>query len=84
YNFNSTSFTDEKIYTGLKAGRYSYQVMDTKGCVSEVKYITLSEPDVITPTVRISEQYTCEHKATITASATGGNGTTYTYVLNIT
>ncbi|MDN3675436.1 T9SS type B sorting domain-containing protein [Flavobacterium branchiarum] len=85
YKFNSTSFTDETIYTGLKAGvSYPYQVMDTNGCVSEVKYIELSEPDVITPTVRISEQYTCEHKATITASATGGNGTTYTYVLNIT
>lgn len=85
YSFDSSLFTDKTIYTGLKAGiRYPYQVKDSKGCISAVKYITLSEPTVITPTVRISEQYTCEKKATITVSATGGNGTTYTYVLSIT
>ncbi|MBF7092848.1 T9SS type B sorting domain-containing protein [Flavobacterium sp. ALJ2] len=84
YNFDSSGFTDKTIYTGLKAGvKYSYQVMDSKGCVSAVKDITLTEPDVITPSVSITP-YTCEAKAVITASATGGNSTTYTYVLSIT
>lgn len=84
YRFDSTVFTDKTIYTGLKAGiSYPYQVMDSKGCVSAIKYITLTQPDVITPSATITP-YTCINKAVITASATGGNGTIYTYVLSIT
>lgn len=84
YRFDSTVFTDKTIYTGLKAGiSYPYQVMDSKGCVSAIKYITLTQPDVITPSASITP-YTCVDKAVITASATGGNGTIYTYELKIT
>ncbi|MCD0474213.1 T9SS type B sorting domain-containing protein [Flavobacterium sp. EDS] len=85
YRFDSTVFTDKTIYTGLKAGvKYSYQIMDSKGCISIEQFITLSEPLVITPSASITKPYTCISGATITASATGGNGTTYTYELKIT
>lgn len=84
YRFDSTVFTDKTIYTGLKAGvNYPYQVMDSKGCISAVKYIMLTEPAAIDGTVTLDPKYTCETNAIIKAVGTGGNGTTYTYVLSI-
>ncbi|MCV9932354.1 T9SS type B sorting domain-containing protein [Flavobacterium sp. LS1R47] len=85
YKFDSSAFTDKTIYTGLKAGvKYSYQVMDSKGCISAVKDIMLTEPAAIDGTVNLEPKYTCETNAIITAVGIGGNSTTYTYVLNIT
>ncbi|MCC9072349.1 T9SS type B sorting domain-containing protein [Flavobacterium sp. F-65] len=79
----TTGFTSSPNFSGLTLGKHKFYVKDTNGCTGEVE-VEITQPDVITPSVSISTPYTCETKAIITASATGGNGTTYTYVLNIT
>lgn len=79
----TTGFTSSPNFSGLTLGKHKFYVKDTNGCTGEVE-VDITQPDVITPTVTISTPYTCETKAIITASATGGNGTTYTYVLKIT
>ncbi|MEA9413626.1 T9SS type B sorting domain-containing protein [Flavobacterium sp. PL02] len=79
----TTGFTSVSTFNNLTLGKHKFYVKDTNGCVGEVE-VDITQPDVITPSVSISTPYTCETKAIITASATGGNGTTYTYVLKIT
>jgi gliding motility-associated-like protein len=79
----TTGFTSSPNFSGLTLGKHKFYVKDTNGCTGEVE-VDITQPDVITPSVTISTPYTCETKAIITASATGGNGTTYTYVLKIT
>lgn len=79
----TTGFTSSPNFSGLTLGKHKFYVKDTNGCTGEVE-VDITQPDVITPSVSISTPYTCETKAIITASATGGNGTTYTYVLKIT
>ncbi|OUL61530.1 T9SS type B sorting domain-containing protein [Flavobacterium sp. AJR] len=79
----TTGFTSVSTFNNLTLGKHKFYVKDTNGCTGEVE-VDITQPDVITPSVSISTPYTCETKAIITASATGGNGTTYTYVLKIT
>lgn len=79
----TTGFTSVPTFNNLTLGKHKFYVKDTNGCTGEVE-VDITQPDVITPSVSISTPYTCETKAIITASATGGNGTTYTYVLKIT
>ncbi|MGA9639367.1 beta strand repeat-containing protein, partial [Flavobacterium sp.] len=59
---------------------YPYIVKDSKGC-TETYTATVKQPAGITASASISTAYTCDNPATIAASASGGNGTTYNYAL---
>ncbi|KRB54849.1 hypothetical protein ASD98_17590 [Flavobacterium sp. Root186] len=51
YSFNgSATFIAQSDYTGLAAGTYTFQVMDSKGCKSAVGNITITQPTTLTAT----------------------------------
>ncbi|MBE8727599.1 T9SS type B sorting domain-containing protein [Flavobacterium hungaricum] len=53
-----TAFITQSNYTGLAAGTYSYQVMDSKGCKSAVGTITITQPTTLTATASATT-FTC-------------------------
>lgn len=87
YQFNGTGpFSDKTHYDtldGSVAGiEYSYIIKDAQGCTATYKF-KVYQPEDIIPDVKITKPYTCEGGATITASATKGNGG-FTFVLKNT
>lgn len=83
YSFNSSPFTNKATYIGLKANvSYPYQVTDSNGCISDIKYITLTEPDKVSGEAKISVPYTCDGPAEITVFNVLGGSLSYNYVLN--
>jgi gliding motility-associated-like protein len=54
-----TTFVGQSNYTGLAAGTYSYQVMDSKGCKSAVGSITITQPTNLTATATATT-FTCD------------------------
>lgn len=87
YSFNGIlPFTNTVTYgslAGSVAGTsYPYQIKDNKGCIFDGT-AKVFEPKPIAISASISTTYTCDHSATITASATDGNGG-FTYVLKRT
>ncbi|PWB28348.1 T9SS type B sorting domain-containing protein [Flavobacterium sp. HTF] len=59
YSFNgSATFIAQSDYSGLAAGTYSYQVMDSKGCKSAVGSITITQPTTLTATATATT-FTC-------------------------
>ncbi|WP_348811958.1 T9SS type B sorting domain-containing protein [Flavobacterium maritimum] len=84
YNFNNLGFSGTVTYgslSGSLAGTsYPYQIKDNKGCIYNGTAIVF-EPTPITISASITTAYTCDGPATITASASGGNGS-FTYTLN--
>jgi gliding motility-associated-like protein len=87
YSFNGIlPFTNTVTYgslAGSVAGTsYPYQIKDNKGCIFSGTAI-VKEPTPIALTAGITPAYTCDQPATITASATDGNGG-FTYVLKRT
>lgn len=84
YRFNGTgAFTTTTHYDNLPGSvagiEYSFIVKDATECTKEYKF-KVFQPADITASASITTPYTCETKATITASASGGNGG-FTYVL---
>lgn len=83
YNFNSLGFSNIVTYGSLSGSvggtSYPYQIRDNKGCIFNGT-ATVFEPNPITLTASITTPYTCDGPATITASASNGNGG-FTYVL---
>ncbi|MBE0392147.1 T9SS type B sorting domain-containing protein [Flavobacterium sp. PL002] len=78
-------YTNVTDYTDLTAGVYTVNVKDSKGCVA-TKTVTLVVPTPITVTATPSTTLlTCygDTNASITATATGGQGSNYLYTLNI-
>ena len=72
--------------TNLTAGEYKIKVSDSKGCVSAVKTITITEPDIEEITFTIGKvdakcKGSSDGRINITNQA-GGNGTGYTTVVN--
>ncbi|KIQ19831.1 hypothetical protein RT99_15030, partial [Flavobacterium sp. MEB061] len=53
-----TAFIAQSNYTGLAAGTYSYQLMDSKGCKSAVGTITIAQPTTLTATASATT-FTC-------------------------
>ena len=87
YSFNGIlPFTNTVTYgslAGSVAGTsYPYQIKDNKGCIFSGTAIVY-EPTPIALTAGITPAYTCDQPATITASASDGNGG-FTYVLKRT
>lgn len=83
YNFNNLGFSGTATYgslSGSVAGTsYPYQIRDNKGCIYDGTAVVF-EPTPITLSASITTPYTCTTNATITASASNGNGG-FTYVL---
>lgn len=80
FSDDGTTFTNNTgIFSGLSEGDHTFYVKDSKGCTGQ-KTVTISAPDALGGSASISIPYTCAHKATISASATGGNGS-FTFVL---
>jgi gliding motility-associated-like protein len=84
--FAGSTFTTTTIYKDLKAGiSYSYQVKDSKGCVSAVKTITLTDPTAITATVEATElgcSSTGTKEAIVTIKDASGGAGGYTFSFN--
>ncbi len=88
YSFNGGPFTAPAINTGLNAfvgavntKDYTYQVKDSKGCLSPVYTITLNNPTLVVASASIVPNTTCSTTTVITSAGTGGSGT-YTYSFN--
>lgn len=84
FNFNNGGFSTTATYSNLPGSvagiTYNYIVRDNKGC-TESYSITVKQPAAITASASISTPYTCDGPATITATASNGNGAPYTFTL---
>ncbi|MCK8140462.1 T9SS type B sorting domain-containing protein [Flavobacterium sp. I-SCBP12n] len=85
YSFNGGSFTAPDINPGLNAfvgavntKDYTYQVKDSKGCLSPVYTITLNNPTPVVAAASFVANTTCSTTTVITLSGSGGSGS-YTY-----
>ncbi|MES2240765.1 MAG: T9SS type B sorting domain-containing protein [Bacteroidota bacterium] len=82
YSFNGSPFTSTSLYTGLDATTsYTYQVKDSKECLSLLYTISLNNPTKVIASATISANTTCGTTTVVTATATGGSGS-YTYSFN--
>jgi hypothetical protein len=86
-------YTDAGTHSGLTAGTYSYNVTDAKGCSAGTFTATLTQPDPTSCTISVTPSnntYTGgvatnlylgygPQSATITATATGGSGFSYSW-----
>jgi len=78
-NFIPTSPSTNTLLQNLDSGKYTIQVTDTNGCVSDVKEYIIKEIPPLEVDFSTIGQVHCEgDTATILANAKGGNGT-YTY-----
>ncbi|WP_316634817.1 T9SS type B sorting domain-containing protein [uncultured Flavobacterium sp.] len=87
YSFNGSAFTATTTYTGLAAGTYSYQVKDSKQCLSATGSVTITQPSTLAATVA-EVGFTCNASngkvaGTVTVNVTAGTGTApYEYSFN--
>lgn len=80
YSSDNITFTNTTgIFSGLSAGLHTFYVRDNKGCSGQID-VTITAPAALQGSASITIVYNCDHAATITATANGGNGT-YTFVL---
>ncbi|WP_282123527.1 T9SS type B sorting domain-containing protein [Algibacter mikhailovii] len=60
YSFNGSVFNATSLYTGLSAGiNYTYQVRDSKTCISNTGSITLTEPSILTANATVTD-FSCD------------------------
>ncbi|PCH65339.1 MAG: hypothetical protein COC01_09845 [Bacteroidetes bacterium] len=76
YNWSSGSTTNS--ISSLFAGTYTISVLDSSGCVS-IENFVITEPDIISIFLSISDAYCGASDGSITSSVTGGN---FTYLYN--
>jgi gliding motility-associated-like protein/uncharacterized repeat protein (TIGR01451 family) len=88
FSFNSSVFDVKSLYTLLDAKtttatttNYTYQVQDSKGCISPVYTITLNNPTPVVAAASIPVNSNCSTTTLITSSGSGGAGG-YTYSFN--
>lgn len=78
----TTGFTTSTTFLNLTLGSHTFYVKDSNGCMGQIT-IEIKQPTVVSAEASVTTLYTCDANATITATASGGNGT-FTYVLSIT
>ena len=78
-----TDYSSSGLFSHLSAGSYLVNVKDAKGCIVPEKIVlALPVPIVVTASAdRTAVACFGDKTATITASATGGQGTNYVYTL---
>ncbi|MCD0469377.1 T9SS type B sorting domain-containing protein [Flavobacterium sp. JAS] len=81
YSFDGGGFGNSATYSGLDAfvgsvnsREYTYQVKDSKGCVSPIYKVTLNNPTEVVASANFAANTTCSTTTTITTSAIGGTG----------
>ncbi|WP_372935527.1 T9SS type B sorting domain-containing protein [Seonamhaeicola sp.] len=80
-----TAFSDQYYFTNLSAGDYVVSVRDYKGCIATTN-VSLLDPPPISVTLNPDVvSLTCfgDSNGQITANANGGQGSNYTYTLNM-
>lgn len=84
---STVAYSPNGTFTGLSAGTYTVNVRDAGGCIAS-DTVTLDIPNPINATVTASTTLlSCygDNNASITASVvTGGQGSNYSYTLNMT
>lgn len=78
YSWNTAPTQTTQSVNNLSAGDYSVTVNDSKNCVVTTSAITISQPSVLTVTTSPSSMISCSTAITLSATATGGNGS-YVY-----
>lgn len=73
----TTNVTTNDMMTGLSAGVYTIESIDTAGCTNDTTF-TLTEPDLVVVTASADQTICINGTATISATATGGDGN-YTF-----
>lgn len=83
---SNTSGDASGIYTGLRAGTYTFVVKDNNNCQFTTPTITITEPAPITASGTLTSPVSCNGASdgVITITASGGTlvGPNYTYTLN--
>ena len=80
----SVAYSANGTFTDLQAGSYTVNVRDSSGCIASDN-VVLDEPTPIDATIAASTPLlSCfgDSDATITVTATGGQGSNYSYTLN--
>ncbi|MBF4506243.1 T9SS type B sorting domain-containing protein [Flavobacterium sp. JLP] len=85
YSFNGGAFGTSATYSGLNAfvggvntRTYTYQVKDSKGCISPTYNVTLTNPTKVVASAIFTPNTTCSATTLITTSGQYGSGG-YTY-----
>jgi hypothetical protein len=80
---NGGSFQAGNIFSGLTAATYQVVVKDGNGCLSTATAVTINQPSAVTFT-NSKTDVTCNGgtDGTITVTASGGSGASYTYSSN--
>ncbi|MFH7016147.1 T9SS type B sorting domain-containing protein [Flavobacterium sp. FlaQc-47] len=78
-----TAFIAQSNYTGLAAGTYAYQVMDSKGCKSVLATVSITQPTTLTATASATK-FTCnasnvKQSATVTIALPTSGTSPYQY-----
>lgn len=74
------TWTTTPIFTGLTQATYSVEVRDKEGCVVTLT-TTLSDPAPLTATLAVDTHNCVEGTGVLRATASGGEGTNYTFQL---
>lgn len=83
---SNTSGDANGIYTGLRAGTYTFVVRDANNCQFTTPTITVTEPSPVTATATLTSPVTCNGNSNGVITVVGGGGTlsgpTYSFTLN--
>lgn len=83
---SNTSGDASGIYTGLRAGTYTFVVKDVNNCQFTTSTITITEPSPVTATAVLTSPVTCNGNSDGVITVTGGGGTlvgpNYQFTLN--
>lgn len=76
YSIDGGSFQSNSIFTGLAAGDYTFTVMDSNGCLSDIT-LPVSEPQVLLVDINLQNNVSCYggSDGLVELVATGGTGT---------
>ncbi len=81
FSIDGTSFQSSTTFSDISAGTYTITVQDSDGCTATVAAELIAGPDGITLNLSSTDAECGSPTGTITASATGGDGS-YTFSLN--
>ncbi|MCF1196797.1 T9SS type B sorting domain-containing protein [Mangrovimonas futianensis] len=83
----TVAYSTNNNFTELSAGSYTVNVMDAGGCIASVD-VVLSEPEPIaatmTPSATMLDCFGDQNASITVENVTGGQGSNYTYTLNMT
>ncbi len=74
FSIDGTNFVSTNVFEGLKANTYQFWVKDANGCTKTSTVITITQPNLLVPSVAAFSNALCNGSSdgTITLAATGG------------